>query len=937
MSDSLLSIVLRASLCLCLGWLASGCSNASVGQAETRVKAEPMTNTAVDSKRASLSQCDGSDTHLLTAEAQPQSARNAIFVNHEWIRWVRSGALANGDRFRLVYSTDFSLRGIVGQRLSAPSAGFDLEQSSLPNELQPLVNYAGTGGVSLRLPATAIAAIGNSAPLWAQWWIVHEDARAQIKAIGALQWARFLDQRFAAATQAQDLGLRKTATGFSFKLWAPTAEQVALCLYQDADANAYALVPMQRDDVTGIYAVSPPQAQSGQYYRYIVDVPVAGLGKVRNRSTDPYSISHNADSQRSYIAELNDPALAPPGWQEGLRGRELASQTDMQIYELHVRDFSLDDSTVRPEWRGKYMAFADPVGTGFQHLKALSKAGLTDVHLLPVFDFATVPEANCTRPKIPKAPPDSDAQRQAVTAVRDRDCFNWGYDPLHFGSVEGSYATDSNDGAVRIREFRAMVDALHRLGLRVGMDVVYNHTTASGQASRAVLDRLVPGYYQRYNVDGGVERSTCCDNTATEHLMMAKLMQDTLLRFVLDYRIDSFRFDLIGHQPKDVMVHISKVLDGAAGRRINLIGEGWNFGEVANNSRFLQATQANLQNTGIGTFTDRMRDAVRGGGCCDNTQDVVRRQGLLTGLSYAPNAENQGIDRRLELLQSSDLVKLSLAGNLRDFSLTNFSNVTQLGMQFRYSDLPAGYVAEPSEVVNYVENHDNQTLFDISLLKLPIETRMDERARVQALGMALVAFAQGVAYHHAGIELMRSKAFDRNSFDSGDYFNRLDYRFQSNGFGPGLPPGTDTRYDQVVGPRLANANLRVTPEHLDWTRRMFFSMLKIRSSTPLLRLPTAAEIKQRVKILNVGSAQIPTVQAVLIDGAGYADAVHGSVLALINFDIQSHTLTLPQAGGVWRLHPEQARAEYADARVRNAHANEGQFLIPARTAVLWVR
>jgi pullulanase len=925
MNATSVSILLRAGLCLSASWLLSGCSNAAISEAK-----------AV-SKNASVQQCDGNDTTVLAGEAQAQAARNAIFVSREWIRWVRTGSLTAGDKFRLVYSTDFSLRGTVGQTLSAPTGSFDLEQSSLPNDLQALVNYAGSGGTSLRLPAAAIAAIGDSAPLWAQWWIVHEDSRARIKATGALQWARFLDQRFSTATQAQDLGVSKNASGFRFKLWAPTAENVSLCLYADASANAYAVLPMQRDNATGIYAISPSQAQSGQYYRFIADVPVAGLGKVRNRSTDPYSISHNADSQRSYIADLNDPALAPAGWQEGLRGRELASQTDMQIYELHVRDFSLSDRNVRSEWRGKYLAFTETNGLGFQHLKAMSQAGLTDVHLLPAFDFATVPEANCSRPKIPKASANSDAQRQAVNAVRDRDCFNWGYDPLHFGSVEGSYATDANDGAVRIREFRAMVDAMHRLGLRVGMDVVYNHTTASGQTSRAVLDRLVPGYYQRYNVDGGVERSTCCDNTATEHLMMAKLMRDTLLRFVIDYRIDSFRFDLIGHQPKDVMVQISDELDTAAGRRINFIGEGWNFGEVANNARFVQATQANLQNTGIGTFTDRMRDAVRGGGCCDGTTDAVRRQGVLTGLNYARNAENTGVDRRLELLQSSDLVKLSLAGNLRDFSMTDFSNVTKLGAQFRYTDLPAGYVAEPSEVVNYVENHDNQTLFDISLLKLPLDTTMDDRARVQALGMALVAFAQGVAYHHAGIELMRSKAFDRNSFDSGDYFNRLDYSFKSNGFGPGLPPGTDASYDQVVAPRLANASLRVTPEHLDWTRRMFLSMLKLRSSTPLLRLPSAAEIKQRVKILNTGSAQIPTVHAVLIDGAGFSDSVHGSVLALINFDIQNHTLALPEANGAWRLHPEQARADYADTRVRSATASNGQFVIPARTAVLWVR
>src|SRR6185436_7521834 len=138
----------------------------------------------------------------------------------------------------------------------------------------------------------------------------------------------------------------------------------------------------------------------------------------------------------------------------------------------------------------------------------------------------------------------------AVVAHAADDCFNWGYDPLHYNAPEGSYASDANDGAARVREFRAMVQALHEAGLRVGMDVVYNHTSASCQRARSVLDRVVPGYYQRLDADGAVEHSTCCDNTATENLMMGKLLLDSVVQWAVQYRIDSFRFDLMGHQPR---------------------------------------------------------------------------------------------------------------------------------------------------------------------------------------------------------------------------------------------------------------------------------------------------------------------------------------------------------------------------------------------------
>ncbi len=230
----------------------------------------------------------------------------------------------------------------------------------------------------------------------------------------------------------------------------------------------------------------------------------------------------------------------------------MQAATDAVIYELHVRDFSVGDATVRPAYRGKYLAFTLHDTDGMRHLQALAAAGVTDVHLLPVFDFGSVPEQGCVTPA-PRAARDGETQQQAVSAVSAHDCFNWGYDPVHFTAPEGSYATDPADGAVRIVEFRRMVQALHRAGLRVGMDVVYNHTYASGQDRWSVLDRIVPGYYHRLDEAGRVATSTCCANTATEHRMMAKLMLDSAVTWAREYRIDSFRFDLMGHQPRAAM------------------------------------------------------------------------------------------------------------------------------------------------------------------------------------------------------------------------------------------------------------------------------------------------------------------------------------------------------------------------------------------------
>jgi pullulanase-type alpha-1,6-glucosidase len=612
----------------------------------------------------------------------------------------------------------------------------------------------------------------------------------------------------------------------------------------------------------------------------------------------------------------------------------------MAVYELHVRDFSIGDQTVPPAQRGKYLAFTATQSNGMRHLQALSAAGITDVHLLPIFDIASVPEHGCSTPTI--APPtrgDDEAPQAATSATTAQDCFNWGYDPLHFSAPEGSYASDPADGAKRIVELRQMVMALHATGLRVGMDVVYNHTSASGQHPQSVLDRIVPGYYHRLNANGAVERSTCCENTATENTMMGKLMIDSVALWARHYRIDSFRFDLMAHQPRAVMEALQRRVNRAAGRPIHLMGEGWNFGEVANGARFVQASQLSLGGSGIGTFSDRARDALRGGSAADNGDAQIRNQGYINGLVYDRNTLSQATPD--DLLRAADMVRVGLAGSIRSYAMQTFTGERKTLDQIDYAGQPAGYASEPGEVVNYVENHDNQTLFDTNAFKLPVGTSTADRARVQMLGVAVTALSQGVAYWHAGIDVLRSKSMDRNSFDSGDWFNRLDWTYQTNYFGTGLPPRADNAPSwPLMQPLLANPALRPTPADIAFARDVSRDLLAIRTSSTLLRLRTAADIRQRLTFPNTGPQQNPVVLAGHLQGQGYPGAGFAEMLYLVNVDKTAHTLTLPEeAGKAYRLHPVQASPAAGDASVRTqAHFDRrnGGFTVPPRSTAVFV-
>ncbi|MCV2370290.1 alpha-1,6-glucosidase domain-containing protein [Roseateles oligotrophus] len=860
----------------------------------------------------------------------------AVWLNKSLLQWPR--VTADGV-VRLYYSAKGQ---IVVQRdaLTLGADGFitlDAYAGAVPADAALRFKYIASGAVFKvrdadlsRLPFLHTQ----------QLVLVQENAAGLAQNASTAQVAGALDELYAAATQEGNFGAVVVQGHTGFKLWAPTAQAVSLIT---TEQNGQALtrtrtMPMQLDPATGSWSLSLPGDRSGQVYRFAVQVFVRGVGLVLNQVTDPYSLGLTMGSQQSVVMNLQSPTLKPPGWDAGAPPNTVASSADMSIYELHVRDFSINDASVPADKRGKYLAFTETGSMGMKHLSALAQSGLTDVHLLPVFDIASVNEKNCLTPN-PAGLPDGESQQAAVAASAGTDCFNWGYDPLHFTTPEGSYASSAVKPAARVLEFRLMVQALNAAGLRVGMDMVYNHTSASGQNAASVLDKVVPGYYHRLNAVGGIERSTCCENTAAENHMMAKLMIDSAITWTRDYRISSLRFDIMGHHPRSVMEELKARVKAASGREVQILGEGWNFGEVANGARFVQADMMSLNGSGIGSFNPFIRDAVRGGSSFDSGNNQFANQGFINGLFYDPNGLGGGKTRG-DLMWQGDLIKASLAGSIRSFKLQTSWDANLRLEEINAGGLPAGYVLEPSEVVNYVENHDNTSLFDNNVFKLPTSTSREDRARVQILGAAINSFSQGIAYFHAGVDTLRSKSMDRNSYDSGDWFNKLDWSYADNNFGVGLPPARDNADNwSLLKPLLANPLIKPAPADIAWTRDAFRDLLAIRKSTTLLRLRNAEDIKARLTFHNTGSAQEPTVLVGHLNGVGYAGANFQELVYLINVDKTDKQLNIAAlAGRAFELHPVHRSPAAADKRAALARFDSatGQFTLPARTAVVFV-
>ncbi|MFE9463630.1 pullulanase-type alpha-1,6-glucosidase [Streptomyces virginiae] len=715
----------------------------------------------------------------------------------------------------------------------------------------------------------------------------------------------------------------------TLSVWAPTAQQVSL----ELDGRT---VAMRRDDATGVWSVRGERSWTGKPYRYAVTVWAPSTRQVvRNLVTDPYSTALTADSTHSLAVDLADPKLAPPGW-KSLRKPAAVPFTSAQIQELHIRDFSVADRTSGHP--GQYLAFTDTGSAGMRHLRDLATAGTSYVHLLPAFDIGTIPEkaADRTQPACDLAvyAPDSQEQQACVAAAAAKDSYNWGYDPLHYTVPEGSYASDPN-GTARTVEFRRMVQSLNGSGLRTVMDVVYNHTVAAGQSDKSVLDRIVPGYYQRLLADGSVATSTCCANTAPENAMMGRLVVDSVVTWAKEYKVDGFRFDLMGHHPKANILAVRAALDaltpakdGVDGKKIILYGEGWNFGEIADDARFVQATQKNMAGTGIATFSDRARDAVRGGGPFDEDPRV---QGFASGLFTAPNgspANGTPEQQKARLLHSQDLIKVGLSGNLASYAFTDTSGRRVKGSEVDYNGAPAGYAAAPGDALAYADAHDNETLADALTFKLPPATGNADKARMQVLAMATATLSQGPALSQAGTDLLRSKSLDRNSYDSGDWFNAIQWDCRAgNGFGRGLPPAADNApkwpYAKplLTGPAPTCTDINATAAaHRD--------LLKIRTTEPDFSLATAEAVRSRLAFPLSGREETPGVITMTL----------GDLVVVFNATPTAQPQRVTALAGTgYRLHPVQAAGSDATVKQSAYDVRTGEFTVPARTVAVFTR
>ncbi len=774
------------------------------------------------------------------------------------------------------------------------------------------------------------------------------------------------------ANEVTDLGATKTANSIQFKLWAPTAQKVSLLLFKQDKTPVKPAITMVENSHTGVWQAlynGPDRLKSSEvFYQYQVDVYHPSSKKIESLIvTDPYSLSLSVNSEYSHVIDLDDKNTQPNGWQQQNVPTVGAPENNI-FYETHIRDFSAHDNQLaNANHRGKYLAFTEESSNGINHLKALQQAGINNIHLLPSFDLGTINENTdtvidinnsvskvCQHIQGKSAEPvlitlcqkkqqykltikeyltslPNDERRQAiVSALREIDNYNWGYDPFHYTVPEGSYALNA-DGAARIIEFRQMVQSIHQLGFRVIMDVVYNHTHQAGLAKTSILDKIVPNYYQRLDpISGEIAQSTCCDNTATERVMMEKLMIDSLVVWARDYKIDGFRFDLMAHQPKAAMLRARTAVQ-AVDPDNYFYGEGWNFGEVANNQRFIQASQLALGGSEIGTFTDRMRDAVRGGAFNATGQQIRKNQGIGNGLGTHPNELQSAELSHYALMM--DQIRIGLAGNLANFPLQNNQGLLVTGKDVPYGDQPTGYALDPADTINYVSKHDNQTLWDNNQYRIAYQLSRHDRVRMQLQSLAFPLFAQGIPFIHMGSELLRSKSFLRDSYDYGDWFNKVDFSKQSNNYNVGLPPAAKDKANWAMINELLERNQgrdHATADDIQFSSAVFMELVKLRMSSPLFRLTDAQQIIDKVKFHNTGLTQQLGVIAMSIKG----DASTSSLVIIFNTSSENKLISTIADAQNYQLHPIQQQS--IDERVTKAKVETNVFYVPPLTTAVFI-
>jgi len=884
------------------------------------------------------------DATVFTSQPTPQQIANAI-LSIEQAYWVDRTHLAIQSQYiqtGATYALNTALNGglnltstgITGGTQIPLTTGGSLSSDELARYPQ-LASYA-----VLQLPQTVDLATVKRA-------LKGEIAISVVGASGALQYATGIQ----AAGVLDDLyyypgklGVIVHDDSVSIKVWAPTAQSVSLLIFDHAsDTAPSATISMQENK--GVWSAHGGRDWKGKYYLYQLRVWVPLDAAVdTNVTSDPYSIDIALNGTKSRITDLDSDSTKPAGWDHS-SSPPLQTVSDMSLYELHVRDFSVNDLTVPAAHRGTYEAFADQNSDGMRHLRDLARVGLRAVHILPSFHFASINENKSTwktTGDLSQYPPDGTQQQAAVAAVQGSDAFNWGYDPVHYMTPEGSYAIVP---ANRVREYRTMVMGLHNAGLRVVQDVVFNHTNAFGEGPNSNLDEVVPGYYHRLDANGNVESGSCCPDTASEHRMMEKLIIDTLVLNAREYKIDGFRFDIMSFHFTYNMQHIQAALraltpqrDGVDGSKIYLYGEGFNFGDTANNQIGPNASQINLYGFGIGTFNDRIRDGIRGGSPFTDERVQGFATGLLTDSSDYTNQNPPSPSPQAQLFHYSDWILVGLTGNLRDYSFVNSAGMTVTGAQVDYNGQPTGYTATPIEAVNYCSVHDNQDLFDAVQLKSSFNDSIATRARRQVLAMSLVILGQGVPFFQAGDDMLRSKDMDQNSYDSGDWFNKIDWTGKTANWGIGLPIASQNGGQwPIMTPLLSNPAYTPQPQDIAHSSSGFQEFMQIRYSSGLFRMASFAEVQQNLTFLNTGPNQVPGLIVMRLDANSGNYGPYQHILVVFNATNEQVTFSDASLQGLHlRLHPVQRGSSDSLTRQSSFNSKAGTATVGALTTAVFV-
>lgn len=515
----------------------------------------------------------------------------------------------------------------------------------------------------------------------------------------------------------KDLGLTYTPIAATFKIWSPTATAAKLNIYKsDVGGTAVRSITMHKGD-NGVWQITVPENLKNSYYTFQVNIGNTWSEEV----IDPYAKACGTNGLRAQVIDLKE--TNPVGWDKDKSPNFSVAnkQTDAVIYELHVRDASIHASSGIKN-KGKFLGLAE-LGTknsagqytGLSHIKEL---GVTHIHLLPFYDYNSVDETK--------------------SAVQ----YNWGYDPVNYNIPEGSYSTNPADGKVRIRELKELIKTMHSNGLRIIMDVVYNHTALTKNSN---FNILVPDYYYRKRADGSFSDASSCGNeTASEKAMFQKFMIESVVYWVNEYHIDGFRFDLMGIHDIQTMNMISDTLHKIK-PSIVLYGEGWTSSSspLPEDKRALKKNAAQLN--GIAVFSDDMRDGIKGS--VFNIDD----RGFATG--------NIG---------NIESVKFGIVAAGKHPQI-NYSKVN-------YSKEP--YTAGPAGLINYADCHDNNILWDKIELSFK-DASVTERTKMHELAYAIVLTAQGASFLHAGTEFLRTKNGVENSFDKGDVVNGIDWNLKT--------------------------------------------------------------------------------------------------------------------------------------------------------------